>query len=126
MAASIDTVTRPVTRPLAPAAAPSLLPTLPGSAYTSAEVFTRDQAAVFARSWMCVGRADQAVTRGAFLRADVAGQDVFVVRGRDGGLRGFKNLCRHRGAVLCTDDSGAFGKPSAAPTTPGRTASTAG
>ncbi|CAN5879080.1 aromatic ring-hydroxylating dioxygenase subunit alpha [soil metagenome] len=101
MAASLDTI--------APAAAPSLLPTLPGSDYTAPEVFARDQEAVFARSWMCIGRADQVVTRGTFLRADVAGRNVFVVRGRDGRLRGFKNLCRHRGAVLCTDDSGTFG-----------------
>ncbi|MDQ3325848.1 MAG: aromatic ring-hydroxylating dioxygenase subunit alpha [Actinomycetota bacterium] len=108
MGASLDTLSSPSRHPASQQPA-SLLPTLPGSDYTSPEVFDRDQAAVFARSWICIGRADQVVTRGAFLRADVAGQDVFVVRGRDGRLRGFKNLCRHRGAVLCTDDGGTFG-----------------
>jgi Rieske 2Fe-2S family protein len=36
----------------------------------------------------------------------VGRESVLVVRGRDGELRAFLNVCRHRGAVLCTEESG--------------------
>ncbi|MEU8800301.1 aromatic ring-hydroxylating dioxygenase subunit alpha [Spirillospora sp. NPDC048819] len=89
--------------------APSLVPTLPGRYYTDPAVFDAETRRIFERSWMCVGRADAVSQPGRFLRTEVGGESVLVVRGRDGEVRAFRNLCRHRGARLCTDESGTVG-----------------
>jgi Rieske 2Fe-2S family protein len=81
---------------------------LPGRYYTDPAQVTRDQEAVFARSWLCVAPSEDVAERGRFLRITAAGRDVIVVRGRNGVLRGFHNLCRHRGAALCLEGSGQF------------------
>ena len=63
----------------------ALIPTLPGAYYTSAEVFAREQELIFRRQWNYVGRADQLSRRGDFLRTEIAGQSVIIVRDRAGG-----------------------------------------
>ena len=75
--------------------------TLPGRDYCSAEVFEIERDRLFQGSWFCVARADEAPAPGSFVVADVAGESVLVVRGADGRLRGFLNVCRHRGSQLC-------------------------
>jgi Rieske 2Fe-2S family protein len=54
-----------------------------------------------------VGRAENLTAPGDFLTADVVGESVIVVRGDDGGLRGFYNLCRHRGSRLVPSEEAA-------------------
>jgi choline monooxygenase len=74
--------------------------TLPASWYADAGVLEREQATIFARSWQYAGWADQVAEPGSFF-ASVAGHiPVAVVRGRDGELRGFVNVCRHRGHAV--------------------------
>ncbi|MGZ5289710.1 MAG: aromatic ring-hydroxylating oxygenase subunit alpha [Actinomycetota bacterium] len=75
-------------------------PTLPGTDYHAPGVFAFEEDAVFARSWMCVGRAEQLAEPGDYLTADVAGESPIVMRGADGVLRAFANACRHRGTML--------------------------
>lgn len=97
------------TTPPAPLAAPpaeSLIPTLPGSAYTDAAVFGREQERIFEAHWFCAARAGDLLTPGAFRTVTVGRESVLVVRGRDGALRAFLNICRHRGARLCTEPAG--------------------
>ena len=73
---------------------------LPKASFTSDAEFAREREAMFFRDWFCVGRAERLPAAGDYLTADVAGESVLVVRGEDGGLRGFYNLCRHRGSRL--------------------------
>ncbi|MFM8273644.1 MAG: aromatic ring-hydroxylating oxygenase subunit alpha, partial [Gemmata sp.] len=80
--------------------------TVPNTWYTAPEVYELERDRVFARTWQMVGRAEQVARPGEFLTADVAGEPVLVVRGEDGALRGFFNVCRHRAARVCTDDCG--------------------
>jgi glycine betaine catabolism A len=77
--------------------------TLPGHDYHAAEVFDEERARIFHRVWTYAGRADQVAEPGACLALDVAGESVLVVRGRDGGLHGHFNVCRHRGSRLCDE-----------------------
>jgi glycine betaine catabolism A len=79
--------------------------TLVGREYCSADVFEIECTRLFQGSWFCVGRVDDAPGAGSFTVVDVAGESVLVVRGADGRLRGFLNVCRHRGSQLC-DGSG--------------------
>jgi Rieske 2Fe-2S family protein len=95
-------------RPTAPVH--GLVSTPPGSFYLDEAVFVAEQRGIFARSWICVARVDAVAEPGRFVRVSVAGQDLIVVRGREGELRAFKNLCRHRGAALCVERTGQFGR----------------
>jgi glycine betaine catabolism A len=80
--------------------------TLAGRDYHTAEVFEIERERVFARNWFYAGRADALSEPGDFANIDVAGESVIVVCGNDGGLRGFYNVCRHRGSRLCDEASG--------------------
>src|SRR5919201_1147407 len=76
-------------------------PTLPGADYCADAVFDLERERLFHGSWFCIGRAEQAPHPGAFFVVDIAGESVVVVRGHDGALRAFLNVCRHRGTQLC-------------------------
>lgn len=85
---------------------PSLIPTLGGAYYTDPDVFTREQQSIFEQMWFCAVRSSDLAKPGAFRKVQIGRESVLVIRGRDGGLRAFLNICRHRGAQLCTEDSG--------------------
>ena len=51
--------------------------------------------------WVCVGVTDELPAAGGWTAITVAGTPVLLVRDRDGVLRGFLNVCRHRAAPLC-------------------------
>jgi phenylpropionate dioxygenase-like ring-hydroxylating dioxygenase large terminal subunit len=82
--------------------------TLPGRYYTSAEIYAEEQERIFTARWICVGRAAEIPAAGDYLLHTVAGESVIVVRGRDGILRAFYNVCRHRGTRLCEEPRGRF------------------
>src|SRR5882757_1199891 len=86
----------------------NLLEALPGRYYTDPAIFELDQRRIFHRSWQCVGRVDALTEAGQFYRVDLGEESVLIVRGRDGEPRAMRNLCRHRGAQLCTEESGSF------------------
>jgi Rieske 2Fe-2S family protein len=84
--------------------------TLPGRDYWAPEVFELDRERIFFRSWFYLGRAEDVASPGAYLAADVAGESILLVRGEDGRLRGFYNVCRHRGSRLCEPGPGSVRK----------------
>jgi Rieske 2Fe-2S family protein len=86
----------------------ALRTSLPARAYTDASWFALEMERVFARMWLAAGRADQLDRAGAFIRRDVAGASVLIVRAADGSIHAHHNVCRHRGTRLCTETSGAF------------------
>jgi Rieske 2Fe-2S family protein len=74
--------------------------TLPAEAYTAAEVLAWERRHLFAAAWVCVGRVDEMFGAGVTQRGVDAG-DVGVLLTRDGDrIRGFGNVCRHRGHEL--------------------------
>ena len=83
--------------------------TLPGRYFYDPEIYGREQERLFGQMWTCVGRADALPTAGDFKTVELAGESVLVVRGRDGELRAFLNVCRHRGARLCLEPCGNTG-----------------
>lgn len=74
--------------------------------YVDAAVLPKERDSIFARTWQLLGPADQVAGRGQYVAADIAGLKVFAIRGRDGTLRAFRNVCRHRGAQLIEDGAG--------------------
>jgi glycine betaine catabolism A len=84
----------------------SLIPTLPGHYYTDSAIFGLEQSHIFENMWFCAVRVSDLATPGSFRSVQVGRESVLVVRGRAGELRAFLNICRHRGARLCTEESG--------------------
>jgi Rieske 2Fe-2S family protein len=80
--------------------------TLPGRFYHDPEIWRLEQARLFARLWVCVGRGDHFPVAGHYRTVRVGDESVLVVRGEDGALRAFLNVCRHRGAQLCAAERG--------------------
>ncbi|MFE3328937.1 aromatic ring-hydroxylating dioxygenase subunit alpha [Streptomyces sp. NPDC059176] len=80
--------------------------TLPGTDYYAPEVFALDREKVFFASWLCVGRVEDVAEPGQWVTVDVVGESVLVVRGKDGVIRAFYNVCRHRGSRLCDGEAG--------------------
>jgi choline monooxygenase len=80
--------------------------TIPNTWYTSPEVYALERECVFARSWQVVGRCEQVKEPGAYVTANIAGEPVLVVRGDDGVLRAFFNVCRHRAAPIVNEPCG--------------------
>src|SRR5439155_118076 len=80
--------------------------TLPGRYYTAPDVFAEEQERIFARRWVCVGRMSELANPGDYVQRIVAGESIIVVRGQDGTVRAFYNVCRHRGTRLCDDSHG--------------------
>ena len=73
---------------------------LPVQYYFGEAALEFERRAVFARSWQLVAHAAQLAEPGDHVVEDVAGTPVLVLRGRDGALRAFPNVCRHRAGPL--------------------------
>ena len=70
--------------------------TLPSHWYTDPEIFALEKERIFSRSWWYAGALSMLERAGSYLTTRVVDQDVFVIRGNDGGLRAFYNVCSHR------------------------------
>ncbi len=80
--------------------------TIPSSWYLDPELARLERLAVFGRTWQAAARADQVDRPGDFATAEIAGEPILVVRGDDGLLRAFSNVCRHRGARVAVAPEG--------------------
>jgi Rieske 2Fe-2S family protein len=89
-AAEVDATRRPVERAA----------TLPPRVYHDPAILAYEQEAWFVPAWLCVGREEDAPETGSYVLISIAGESLIVVRGNDGKLRAFFNVCRHRGATL--------------------------
>lgn len=73
---------------------------MPPSVYHSPEFLERELKDVFARDWVCVGRASALAKPGDYITYELAGQPVIVLRDQDGKLRAMSNVCLHRMSTL--------------------------
>ena len=80
--------------------------TIPAPWYVDARIAELENKTVFSRTWQMVGRVEQVEKPGQFVTAVVAGEPIVVVRGNDGVLRAFFNVCRHHAAAVVTEPCG--------------------
>jgi len=80
--------------------------TLPQRYFVSPEILAEEQETIFSKQWVLVGHQSQIATAGDYLTSDVAGESLMVVRDKSGEVRGFYNVCRHRGTRLCEEKTG--------------------
>jgi phenylpropionate dioxygenase-like ring-hydroxylating dioxygenase large terminal subunit len=69
-------------------------------AYLSEAWFEREQRELFGRSWLFAGLEGDLPAPGDYVAVQAGDTPVVVVRQKDGGLRAYHNICRHRGARL--------------------------
>lgn len=74
--------------------------TLPSRYYLDESLHASEQERIFRRSWCYVGAESELPDAGSYLTEEVAGQPIALVRGKDGEVRAFFNVCRHRGHLL--------------------------
>jgi choline monooxygenase len=73
--------------------------TLPYSWYTDPEILRQERERIFRPAWHYVGHTGQLAQPGYFATS-VGSTPVVLTRDRDAVLRGFVNVCRHRGFAL--------------------------
>ena len=91
MAQSLYAITNPVVDGAIECAS-----TLPSSYYAAPELVEIEKHRIFWRTWQIVGRSEQVCNSGDYITAELLGEPLLIVRGADGVLRGFYNVCRHR------------------------------
>ena len=79
---------------------------LPPQFYIDSAVFERLRERLFFRSWQYACHESQLPESGCYHAFSFLDQDILLLRGRDGRLRGFYNVCQHRGHRLMTEGSG--------------------
>ncbi len=93
---------------------PSAIPTLgddersglPWWTYFNQELLEIEKDQLFRRCWQIVGHISDIPEPGDYLTLDVVGERAIAVRGKDGEVRCFHNVCRHRGSRVVADSQG--------------------
>lgn len=80
--------------------------TLQASWYCDEAIFARERKVIFARNWTLLARQDQLARPGDYVSDEVTGWPVFVIRDRDGELKGYHNVCRHRAGPILAPGAG--------------------
>lgn len=70
---------------------------MPTRWYHDPDVFAFEMRTIYAKEWQYLAPMEQLAKPGDFVVGEIAEVPVFVVRGEDDVLRGFVNMCRHRG-----------------------------
>ena len=76
---------------------------LPNRCYTDSAHFGRETALLFDRGWTCVGFGKDVPEPGDALPIEHLGRPLLALRGKDGAVRVFHNVCSHRGMVLVSE-----------------------
>lgn len=80
--------------------------TIPASWYLDAGIEQLEQKGVFGGNWQAIARTEQLRQPGDYVTAEFGGEPILAVRGADGKLRAFFNVCRHHAAAVATTPCG--------------------
>ena len=80
--------------------------TLEQAFYRDPGIFRRDFEKIVTKSWLYVDHVSEIPNKGDFLLYNIGEESIIVVRGRDGEVRAFFNVCRHRGSHICLKEQG--------------------
>ena len=70
------------------------------STYNDPTIFAAERESIFFRTWQLAGHASQLREPGDFVTVQIVDQSILVIRGKDGQLRAFYNVCQHRAHEL--------------------------
>lgn len=84
----------------------SIIQSLSAASYTNAADYALERERIFKTQWWLLGPAHSVAEKGAYISDTVCGWPVIAIRGTDGELRAFHNICRHRGSTLLDEGTG--------------------
>ena len=84
-------------------------PGLPSTWYYEPAHYGREFEAFWYRRWIAVCREEEIPAHGDWRLAKVGTQSI-VVLNASGAIKAFHNVCRHRGSILCTAETGKFAR----------------
>lgn len=76
--------------------------TLPGFYYHAADIYEQEKTRIFDHVWQIIAHESELTNSGDYVTAEIAEEKVFAIRGDDGVLRAFYNVCQHRAHTLLT------------------------
>lgn len=83
---------------------------LPQPFYNDERLFQLDMQEIFHKEWLIAGMTCEIPAKGNYLTLQVGDNPVIVLRGAEGQVHAFHNVCRHRGSRLCVSDKGKVAK----------------
>ena len=83
---------------------------LPQPFYSDERLFEIDMQEIFHKEWLIAGMTAEIPAKGNYMTLQIGKNPVVVVRGADGSVNAFHNVCRHRGSRLCTKEKGKVAK----------------
>tara|TARA_B100000676_G_C18043221_1_gene826331 strand:+ start:709 stop:1977 length:1269 start_codon:yes stop_codon:yes gene_type:complete len=87
---------------------PRMSQTLPAAIYTSQKIFEFEIEKIFAKTWQFIGHKNDFREPGDFVTKEIGRDSVIVLRDREGELRAFHNVCRHRAHRLVSEKRGSL------------------
>lgn len=79
---------------------------LPSSWYTSQEMYNLERRSIFSRKWLLVTHKLRFKNPGDWLRYEIAGFDILIVKDRQNNINAFHNVCRHRAYPVVDKEEG--------------------
>ncbi|HVQ07256.1 MAG TPA: aromatic ring-hydroxylating dioxygenase subunit alpha [Allosphingosinicella sp.] len=79
---------------------------LPGWVYHDPEYFRVEMARLIRPAWQIVCHANDIAKAGEWRTLEILNESILVIRGDDGAVRAFANVCRHRGSRLVDGEAG--------------------
>src|SRR6478735_2695729 len=78
--------------------------TMPPQIYTEPEFLAFEKEAIFAKEWLCVGRASRIPNVGDYFTTVINDEPIIVARAKDGEVKAFSSICQHRGMQIADDE----------------------
>lgn len=79
---------------------------LPASWYRSPAMYELERRAIFSKRWIMITHSLRFTQAGDYVAFTEAGFRFFLIKDRQGQIRGFHNICRHRAYPIVTKESG--------------------
>jgi len=83
---------------------------LPQPFYNDEQVFALDMQEIFGKEWLIAGMTCEIPAKGNFISLHIGNNPIIVLRGAEGQIHAFHNVCRHRGSRLCVSEKGKVAK----------------
>lgn len=80
------------------------------SFYNDERIYQLDLQEIFEKEWIFAGMTCEIPSKGNFITLTIGSNPVVLVRGAEGVIHGFFNVCRHRGSRLCVTEKGKVAK----------------
>ncbi|GAB1206966.1 hypothetical protein APSETT445_005669 [Aspergillus pseudonomiae] len=78
----------------------------PAGWWVSKDVFELEKRAIFSKTWLCLSHRSRFAKAGDYQSYEVAGFPIFLILGKDGKVRAFHNVCRHRAYTVTKKECG--------------------